>query len=50
MLLLHGYRRGDQFVTKSYKHSNCHQLYKITLINEGRDMELIHERKDMEEC
>lgn len=47
MLLLHGYRRGDQFVTKSYKHSNCHQLYKISLINDGRDMELTHERKDM---
>ena len=49
MLLLHGYRRGDQFVTKSYKHNACHQLYKIELINHGKDIILTHERVDVEE-
>ena len=48
MLLLTGYRRGDQFVTKTYKHTPTHQIYKISLLNDGRDMELVHERKDME--
>ena len=49
MLLLTGFRRGDQFVTKTYKHTPTHQIYKISLFNDGRDMELMHERKDMEE-
>ena len=49
MLLLTGFRRGDQFVTKTYKHTPTHQIYKISLLNNGRDMELVHERKDMEE-
>ena len=49
MLLLTGYRRNDQFVTKTYKHTPTHQIYKISLLNNGRDMELVHERKDMEE-
>ena len=49
MLLLTGFRRGDQFVTKTYKHTPTHQIYKISLFNDGRDMELVHERKDMEE-
>lgn len=48
MLMLHGYRRDDQFVTKSYKHSACHQLYKIDLTNDGRDLILTHERMDVE--
>lgn len=49
MLMLTGFRRGDQFVTKTYKHTATHQLYKITLTNDGRDMELEHERTDVEE-
>ena len=49
MLMLTGFRRGDQFVTKTYTHTPTHQIYKITLTNEGRDMELTHERSDMEE-
>ena len=49
MLMLTGYRRGDQFVTKTYKHTPTHQLYKITLENDGKDMTLTHERADAEE-
>jgi DNA polymerase-3 subunit alpha len=49
MLMLTGFRRGDQFVTKTYKHTATHQLYKITLENNGRDMILTHERIDAEE-
>ena len=48
MLLLTGYKRGDQFVTKTYKHTATHQIYKISLLNNGRDLELVHERKDTE--
>ena len=44
-----GYRRGDQFVVKTYKHTPTHSVYQITLCNEGRDMELNHERIDAEE-
>lgn len=49
MLMLTGFRRGDQFVTKTYKHTPTHQLYKIDLENDGRDMILTHERVDTEE-
>ena len=49
MLMLTGFRRGDQFVTKTYKHTPTHQLYKIDLENNGRDMILTHERMDVKE-
>ena len=49
LLLFTGYRRGDQFVVKTYKHTATHSVYKIDLINDGRDMELTHERADTEE-
>ena len=49
MLLLTGFRRGDQFVTKTYKHTPTHQIYLIQLENNGRDMNLTHERRDMQE-
>ena len=49
LLLFTGYRRGDQFVVKTYKHTPTHSVYKIDLINEGHDMELTHERIDTEE-
>ena len=49
MLMLTGFRRGDQFVTKTYKHTPTHQLYKINLTNDGRDLILTHERTDAEE-
>lgn len=39
-----GFRRDDQFVTKSYKHTPTHQLYKIENIYEDGTMDLTHER------
>lgn len=49
LLMITGYRRDSQFVAKTYSKTSTHQLYKITLLNGGRDMELTHERKDAEE-
>ena len=49
MLMLTGFRRGDQFVTKTYKHTPTHQLYKVDLENNGKDIILTHERVDVEE-
>ena len=43
-LMVTGFRRDDQFVAKSYKHTPTHQLYKIDVVNDGKEMELIHER------
>ena len=39
-----GFRRDDMFVTKTYKHTPTHQLYKITNITEDGDIELTHDR------
>lgn len=47
-LMITGYRRDDQFVAKTYKHTAGHQLYKIEVINDGRDMELSHDRYGQE--
>ena len=44
-----GFRRDDMFVTKSYKHTPTHQLYKITEIKENGDIELTHDRYGQEE-
>lgn len=49
MLMLTGFRRGDMFVTKTYKHTPTHQIYKIDLSEDGRDLILTHERIDTEE-
>ena len=49
MLMITGFRRGDQFVAKTYSKTLTHQLYKINLTNNGKDMELTHERYDAEE-
>ena len=38
-----GYRREDTFVTKTYKHTPTHQLYKITEVN-GGEITICHER------
>ena len=42
-LMLTGFRRDDQFVTKTYAQTVGHQLYKITDIV-GNDIKLQHER------
>lgn len=44
-----GFRRDDMFITKTYKNTPTHQLYKIVEINNNGEMKLIHERKGREE-
>jgi DNA polymerase-3 subunit alpha len=43
MLVCNGYRRSGQFVCKSYKHSNSHQVYKIIGIN-GKTIDMTYLR------
>lgn len=42
-VLLNGYRRGDMFMTKAYKKTGSHQLYKITDIR-GDAIEMTNKR------
>ena len=44
-----GFRRDDMFVTKTYKHTPTHQLYKITEVKENGDIELVHDRYGQED-
>lgn len=46
-LMITGIRRDDQFVAKTYSHTPTHQIYKIEVVNGGRDMELSHDRYGM---
>jgi DNA polymerase-3 subunit alpha len=48
-VMIAGYRRENSFVAKTYKGTDSHQLYKIELKNDGRNMNLEHERYGMEE-
>lgn len=49
-VMVTGYRREDMFVGKTYKNTPGHQLYKISKVfNNGKDIELIHERYGVEE-
>jgi DNA polymerase-3 subunit alpha len=43
-VMLTGFRRDDTFVTKTYKNTPTHQLYRITNVYDNGDIELIHER------
>lgn len=47
-LMITGMRRDDQFVAKTYSHTPTHQIYKIETTNDGRDMELTHDRYGFE--
>ena len=47
-LLVAGFRRDDTFVAKTYKNNGFHQLYKIIDITKNGELELIHDRKNME--
>jgi DNA polymerase-3 subunit alpha len=42
-IMVTGFRREDTFVTKKYKSTATHQLYRITDINNG-NITLEHER------
>ena len=44
LVVVNGYRRQNQFVTKSYKRSKSHQLYKITKINNDGTINMINKR------
>jgi len=44
-----GFRRGDTFQTKTYKHTNSHQLYKINQIYKNGEVELVHDRYGFDE-
>ena len=44
-----GFRRDDMFVTKTYKHTTTHQLYKITEVRDNGDIEIIHDRYGQED-
>ena len=44
MIMLTGYRRGDQFVPKKYKSTPTHQLYKIDEITKDGEIKLRSER------
>lgn len=45
-LLVSGYRRDKTFISKVYKSTNSHHLYKITNVtNGGRDIEVTFERE-----
>ena len=48
LLMINGYRRDDTFVSKTYKNTNAHQLYKIVNVK-GQDIILTHEREKGEE-
>ena len=42
-LLVTGFRRENMFVSKKYKNTGGHQLYKITKV-EDDEIEIVHER------
>jgi DNA polymerase-3 subunit alpha len=43
-IMLTGFRREETFVTKSYKHTPTHQIYRITQINKDGTIEFTHNR------
>lgn len=44
MIMIQGYRRGDEFVSKKYASTGGHQLYKIISIDKNGDVVLQEER------
>ena len=48
-LMITGFRREDMFVAKTYKSTPTHQIYRITVVNNGLDMDLVHERINVED-
>ena len=49
MLMCTGFRRDDMFITKKYKHTPTHQLYKINKVYSNGEIELVHERYSPQE-
>ena len=48
-LMITGFRREDMFVAKTYKNTPTHQIYRVTVVNNGLDMDLVHERINAED-
>ena len=48
-LMFTGFRRDDMFVTKTYKHTSTHQIYKITDVYEDGQINITHDRYTGEE-
>ena len=44
LVVVNGYRRQNQFVTKAYKKSKSHQLYKITEIHSDGTINMTNRR------
>ena len=44
LVVVNGYRRQNQFVTKSYKKSKSHQLYKITKVHSNGTIDMTNRR------
>jgi DNA polymerase III subunit alpha len=48
-LLIAGFRRDDTFVAKTYKNNGFHQLYKILNVSSDGELELVHDRPNIED-
>ena len=48
-LMFTGFRRDDMFVTKTYKNTSSHQIYKITDVYEDGQINITHDRYTGEE-
>ena len=44
-----GFRQGDMFITKTYKHTPTHQLYKILNVKDNGEIEITNERYEVKE-
>jgi DNA polymerase-3 subunit alpha len=47
MIMVTGYRVDDTFRAKTYSKTETHQLYKITVKPNGKELILEHERADV---
>ena len=48
-IMVTGFRQGDMFITKTYKHTPTHQLYKILDVKDNGEIEITNERYEVKE-
>lgn len=48
-IMVTGFRQGDMFITKTYKHTPTHQLYKILNVKDNGEIEITNERYEVKE-
>ena len=48
-IMVTGFRQGDIFITKTYKHTPTHQLYKILDVKDNGEIEITNERYEVKE-